>query len=70
MTYNNMEDYMARQRWFDLEGGADMYNDYTTSYATCRGPNLSRLRNGLRVSSGASIRPSAKAASVLGLSNS
>ena len=40
MTYNNMEDYMARQRWFDLEGGADMYNDYNTSYATCRGPNL------------------------------
>ena len=40
MTYNNMEDYMARQRWFDLEGGADLYNDYNTSYATCRGPNL------------------------------
>ena len=40
LTYPDMEAYMAKQAWFDLEGGAALYSDYTSSYASCTGPNL------------------------------
>lgn len=40
LIYPDMEAYMAKQAWFDLEGGAALYNDYTSSYASCKGPNL------------------------------
>ena len=40
MTFNDMERFMAYQRWFDLEGGAAAYGDYNSSYATCLGPSI------------------------------
>jgi len=40
MTFNDMERFMAYQRWFDLEGGSASYGDYNSSYATCLGPSI------------------------------
>ena len=40
LSYPDMEAFMAKQAWFDLEGGNARYLDYTSSYASCTGPNL------------------------------
>ena len=40
MTYPDMEAFMAKQAWFDLEKGGERYQDYNSSYASCRGSNL------------------------------